>query len=449
MRVWPVILLALLVLPAASSTVAPVREVAFHQFQPIQFVEANFFSNCEIGGVEFDADARGFTFIEGMSSTTTDPIDTESDEEYRGLTSAGCGTMRKEIRVLPTADHLIVRFEASRERDNRAPLPGAGAAAPLIQDLVVRDAAIREIQSRAIFEPEEGSHPIAPFEFTFVGDLGGELSIDWVFLDPGFNADEVTSTPIAGNALSGTVRNASIEATGAALPSLVSNSRSETRQGTELTTQHEVAVQVPQFSGRASAVRVRVEAGLEVLRVIAPDGTDLGAPSTFTGGILGLDHDGVAVQVASSYVQAVVPQSMVDKHGAGQYLFVFEQSRGMAVSAALVPFSIVLLVTPLPFAVLAWVESRAFRREAFGGYARSARNLQYGVVLVFLYYAAVVASAAAGGRLDLMALVPLPLEGVLLYVQLLLAGVAFTALWLVARELYLLVKPRAEPGLGR
>ena len=49
-----------------------------------------------------------------------------------------------------------------------------------------------------------------------------------------------------------------------------------------------------------------------------------------------------------------------------------------------------------------------------------------------------------GGRLDLMASLPLRREAILLYVQVFVATLAFLALYLVARELDLITRPK--PG---
>ncbi len=438
MKRWLVVAALLLILPVvAGQSDARTPEVTFHQFHRIDFAQADFTSTCEIGGVVVSPMGTGFRFVEGRTPNDQDPL----NDDLRGSIGFGCGTMRARLNVLPTADHVVVRFQADRERGDA----GNGAEdASLIQDLVLRDRDVKEIQSRAVFEPRTPSAEATAIEIPFNGKLGGSIYVDWVFADPGTTQQSPQSTSLSGNNFRAGVDDAVVEAIGDALPSLVTAQVDDVRFGTQLRTQTQVAVRLPQFSQEAPAISIRVGPALNLVRVTAPDGTDLGAPATFDGGVLGLDHEGVVVVLSAANSQVVVPQSLVEVHGAGQYMFVFEENQGLVVSPALVPFSVVLLATPLPFAVLAWVESRAFRREAFGGYARSARNLQYAVTLVLLYYVAVVASAAVGGRLDLMALLPLPLEGVLLYIQLGVAGIAFIALWLVARELYMLVKPRPE-----
>ncbi len=441
MKAWPVLVIALLLLPAVTSqSDSPVREVAFHQFQQIWFEDLQVLTSCETGG--FVAEQAGL-LVRFDETIDNNPVAGQSRDLDPFLTS-GCATLRTPLEVPSGTDHVVVRFEASRERTEFNEAINAGA--PLTQDLVVRDAGLREVQSRAVYDPGAPGSEFQPFQFTFVGSLGGNIFLDWVFVDPGFSPQSPVN-PASGQAFGGAIRMATLEAVEPARSAQVRSETKDIRDGTRLTTQHSVMVDVAPFSGNGSSVHVRVASGLDLARVIGPDGQDLGAPATDHGGALGYDHSEVVVGLHAEHTQAVVPQAAVERHGPGTYVFVFEKSRGLEVSTALVPVSVLLLATPLPFAVLAWIESRAFRREAFGGYARSARNLQYGVGLVFLYYAAVVASAAVGGRLDLMAVIPLPLEGVLLYVQLVLAGIAFTALWLVARELYLLVKPRPASAL--
>lgn len=433
---WLPVLVLLAFVPGVLGAIdGPVRDVTIHQFQDVTFIAADFFSDCETGDVDLALAGTMFEFIE-WRSTDSQAVETGGD----GRLTSGCGTMRKPLDVLPGADHVVVRFEANREI---VAAEAANSGSPLIQDLVVREASLREVQSRAVFEPTAGeAKEFERFEFTFVGDVGDRIHIDWVFADANLDIQAPISNPASGQAFGATVQAVSVESIREAAPSQVATSSKDIRDGTRFTTQHLVKVQAPDFERWPSALRVRVAPGLDLARVIGPDGQDLGTPVTFEGGVLGLDHQDVVVEFQPEFSQAVVPAALVGAHGAGEYVFVFEADRGIEVSPALLPFSIILLLTPLPFAALAWFESRAFRREAFGGYARSARNLQWAIGLVLAYYGAVVASAAAGGRLDLMAIRPVPLEGILLYLQLVVAGVAFTVLWLVARELYLLVKPR-------
>jgi hypothetical protein len=131
--------------------------------------------------------------------------------------------------------------------------------------------------------------------------------------------------------------------------------------------------------------------------------------------------------------------------GPGRYTVSFTSVDAVHTYPWLLPLAVLVLLAPLPFALVAYRHVRRFEDEAFGGFRRSARNLRIALVVAFAYYLAVLVSHFAGSRLELMTAWPMPFEAVVLYVQVAIAIAAFLALFAVARELYRITVPKALP----
>lgn len=430
---WPWLTLVALLLVASVAQAQVAREATLVHATTLRFEASDFSSTCDDGVVTIYPDGTGFEFREA-------PEESPQQSGYEaGMTAAGCGTVSKQIAVPEGADHVHLRFAADRDVTSFTVLH---AGQPLEQEVQLRDADGTIVQARPVFDGTAQDRPWTIIDMVHAGTPGPTATVEWTFYDRGFASQTLASNPASGQALVGEVRDVEVMFTGTVPVGQIHEEQQEARDGTTITTQHRVVVAAPEGVHGATALTLRVVPDIRLVDVVAPDGTALGAGVTLAPGQrVGLDTEQVVLDLQPGFTQVTVPHALTQMHGAGDYIFVFQEADSVAVSPALLPLSIVLLLTPLPFAVLAWIEARAFAREAFGGYARSARNLQFGVALVVAYYAAVVLSALVGGRLDLMAWWPMPLEGILLYVQVLMAGVAFTALWLVARELYLLVRP--------
>lgn len=455
-RLAPVVAFCLILLLGSADAQAggAVREVGLEHFHPVLFQEDGLEGGCgagddgttEAGGGAFERDDGGRTIRFFERPPAEDWPGALGDVYGDGYGSTGCGEARVPVVIPNGTDTVRVRFTGDRHIDGF----DANAGAELIQTVSLRYPAGNNA-THEVFAPDAGSADLGAIVIPpFTAHHEGPAEVAWYFEDRGFSGlGQGSPNPISGQDFSATVTDAVVSFS-TTRTDLHTASVRDSREGTQLTKEHrvEVDLQAP-GEGGFSALYVKVAPGLELGRVVAPDGTDLGPAQTYDGeGVLGQDQTYLVLELEEDGVLAMVPAPLTAAHGPGIYRFVFVERSGIEVSPALQPMSLILLATPLPFAVLAWMEARAFRKEAFGGFARSARNLQGGVVLVSLYYGAVLLSAALGGRLALMAVWPMPLEGLLLYVQVGLAVVAFTALWLVAREMFRMVWPRegALPG---
>lgn len=450
-RVAPVVALCTLLLLGGAGAQAGgvVRDVGLEHFHPVAFQADHLQGGCgagdagtaEAGGGAFDR-ADGGTTIHFYERPPADDWPGALGGVYRdGYGSTGCGAATFPIDIPNGTGTVQVRFTGDRQIDGF----DANVGAQLIQTVSLRYPAGNNA-THEVFAPDAGPADMGPIVIPpFTAHHEGPAQVVWYFEDRGYSGlGQGSPNPVSGQDFRATVTDAVVSFS-TTRPDLHTASVRDSRDGTQLTKEHRVDVDLPASEGAFSALHVKVAPGLDLDRVVAPDGTDLGPAQTYDGdGVLGQDQTYVVLELEEDGVLAMVPAPLTAAYGPGTYRFVFVERSGIEVSPALQPMSLILLATPLPFAVLAWMEARAFRKEAFGGFARSARNLQGGVVLVSLYYAAVVLSAALGGRLALMAVWPMPLEGLLLYVQVGLAVVAFTALWLVAREMFRMVWPRDE-----
>lgn len=115
--------------------------------------------------------------------------------------------------------------------------------------------------------------------------------------------------------------------------------------------------------------------------------------------------------------------------------------------ALLVVLAALFLLAPIVLATVVDWQVRQFQREAFGHLRRAARNLRIMAWFVLVYYAGVLAGSLVLGEVGDMVRWPMPAAGVVIYVRIGAAIVAYVLALLVAKELYLVTRPgKLAPG---
>ena len=105
------------------------------------------------------------------------------------------------------------------------------------------------------------------------------------------------------------------------------------------------------------------------------------------------------------------------------------------------------LAAPVGLAIVVDLQVRAFQREAFGHLRKAARNLRVMAWAVLVYYAGVLGGSLAVGDLGDMVRWPMPTAGLVVYVRVGAAVLAYTLALFVAKELYLVTRPgKLAPG---
>ena len=116
----------------------------------------------------------------------------------------------------------------------------------------------------------------------------------------------------------------------------------------------------------------------------------------------------------------------------------------LAILAALV------MAAPVALAAVVDWQIRQFQREAFGHLRRAARNLRLMAWAVLVYYAGVLGGSFAVGDLRAMTEWPMPADGLVVYLRVGAAIVAYILALSVAKELYLVTRPgKMAPGAPR
>ena len=114
---------------------------------------------------------------------------------------------------------------------------------------------------------------------------------------------------------------------------------------------------------------------------------------------------------------------------------------------ALFMLAAAFLAAPVGLAIVVDLQVRAFQREAFGHLRKAARNLRVMAWAVLLYYAGVIAGSLAVGDLADMVAWPMPTSGLVVYIRVGAAILAYTLALFVAKELYLVTRPgKLAPG---
>ncbi len=385
------------------------------------------------GSFRTDADGRGFLYQEA------DAVDAPLVPPGHG--SSGCGQARLGLLLPPGAAALHVSFLADRRVETFLEGDDAGATE---QGVRVRDLdSGRVLHQWEYFARDEHDREGALHgpEAVVLPDGTRNVTLEFYFLDvPPLDGQVPGSEPLSGRAFSSYVHDVAVEVRGAFAPP-ADVRRSEGREGTLLLEEVRVSLEVPEGpSGFAALPRVRAGPDLDFSFLRLPDGRTVDAAHSLNATAL-RGPPAVLASRSNDALEVLANPALARDGGPGPYVFVLRDVADVRVHPALLPLAGVLLGAPLPFATVAFLQARVFARDAFGAYRRAARNLMLGVVVVFVYYLAVVASALAAGRLDLMGVWPLPLEGVLLYVQAGAAVAAFAVLWLSARALFWITRP--------
>ena len=117
------------------------------------------------------------------------------------------------------------------------------------------------------------------------------------------------------------------------------------------------------------------------------------------------------------------------------------------VNPGLVLLAAAFMAAPIVLATIVDYQVRQFQHEAFGHLRKAARNLRVMAWAVLVYYAAVLGGSFVLGDLTTMGEWPMPPEGLVLYIRIGAAIVAYALALLVAKELYLVTRPgKMAPG---
>lgn len=432
---------AAFVLLAAPVAAGPeqVEGVYYDQFTAPLAADFTLTNGC--GGGEWTVSPAGadwFEYIERDIANAFDGVH-QAAGTPEGYFDTGCGLARVTVPVPAGNEHLHVRFTADREvvrATNTVPVN-------LIQQVnLYRPDGTQIVSVPYVETSDEGFEPTRfDLEPIQVPTSISEVIIEWYFEDPGSLVTQETFSVLSGAAFRSRVSNINLEFSDIPVVSEVSSDT--VRHGNLRQETVTVVAEVPDKPG--TAVRVFAAPELEFSHVVLPDGTTLRAVGSIGDRqIPGFDLDRVLLEQTTRYTQVTVPAALTEEHGPGTYSIVFTNIDAVEYSPLLIPFAVLLFALPVPFAALAYLKTRSYEREAFGAYRRSARNLRYGVIVVFAFYAVVLASAFISGRLDLTTVWPLPLEGWLQYIQVAVAIGAFSMLWLVARQLEAITKPAPD-----
>ena len=105
------------------------------------------------------------------------------------------------------------------------------------------------------------------------------------------------------------------------------------------------------------------------------------------------------------------------------------------------------MAAPVVLATIVDFQVRQFQRESFGHLRKAARNLRIMAWGVLVYYAGVLAGSVAVGDLAAMADWPMPAAGLVIYIRIGAAILAYVFALFVAKELYLVTRPgKLAPG---
>lgn len=445
LRAAPALAVVLALLCAAPLAVASghtVREVVFDRVEAIPVADFRFVP-CQSS----DQDTAAFVALDnGFRFEERQPGAGDATPYPGGYLAVGCGEASvtrtvpagaKSAEVLFDGDRVVEEFAVEgttvtrpgRSFEQRIAFRGTGPG----------DREVDYMDSAAGSLPLQ---PVAPDSFLIPPDTTS-FDLAWVFRDQSYFVGPDFPDVLSGQAFSATVANVAVRYPGLPVDAQVTDSLQ--REGTLLVGRTRVVAHVVEPA--AGDLRIEVAEGLAFSHLRAPDGSRFSAhTSRLAAGPEGFDRSAVLVEtLEDGAVQVTVPREVLATFGAGQYTVVFTSVDAVHTYPWLLPLAVLLLLAPLPFALLAYRHVRRFEDEAFGGFRRSARNLRIALVVAFAYYLAVLVSHFVGSRLDLMTAWPLPFEAVLLYLQVFIAVGAFLALFAVARELYRITVPKALP----
>ena len=437
--------LLLLLVSAAPGTFAAghgVREVVLDRIEPVPVTDFRFVP-CRSS----DQDTAAFVPLDnGFRFEERQPGAGDATPYPGGYLAVGCGEASVTRTVPAGARSAEVLFQGDR----------------VVEEFAVEDTTVtrpgRSFEQRIAFrgtgsgdrevdymDSAAGSlplQPIAPDSFLIPHDTTA-FDLAWIFRDQSYFVGPDFPDVLSGQAFSATVADVVVRYPGLPVDAKVSDSLQ--REGTLLVGKTRVVADV--VDPAAGDLRLEVAEGLAFSHLRAPDGSRFDAhTSRLTAGPDGYDRSAILVEtLEDGAVQVTVPSDVLTTFGAGKYTVVFTSVDAVHTYPWLLPLAALILLAPLPFALVAYRHVRRFEDEAFGGFRRSARNLRIALVVAFAYYLAVLVSHFVGSRLDLMTAWPLPFEAVLLYLQVAIAVGAFLALFAVARELYRITVPKALP----
>jgi hypothetical protein len=439
----PLALLALLpAAPLAAAAGHDVRDVVFDRVEAVPVPEFRFVP-CQSS----DQDTGAFTVVDnGFRFEERQPAAGDATPYPGGYLAVGCGEA-SVTRMVPAGAHSAeVRFLGDRVveefavEDTTVTRPGRSFEQRIaFRGTGTGDREVDYMDSGAGSLPMQ---PVAPDSF-LIPRNATSFELAWIFRDQSYFVGPDFPDVLSGQAFSATVQDVVVRYPDLPVPAKVSDSLQ--REGTLLVGKTRVVAEVAE--PEAGDLRIEVAQGLAFSHLRAPDGSRFDAQaSRLAAGPDGFDRSAVLVEtLEDGAVQVTVPREVLATLGAGKYTVVFTSVDAVHTYPWLLPAAILVLLAPLPFALLAYHHVRRFEDEAFGGFRRSARNLRIALVVAFAYYVAVLVSHFVGSRLDLMTAWPLPFEAVLLYLQVAIAVGAFLALFAVAQELYRITVPKALP----
>lgn len=431
------------VAPLAQAAESDVRRVAFDRVEAVPSSEFTLTPCQDTSGQPTGAFIpleNGFRFEERQ------PGAGDAAPYPGGYLALGCGEASVTRPVPEGAKSVEVHFLGDRVVQEFA-VQGTSVTRPdrsFEQRIAFRGtgAGDREVD---YMDPGAGSlplQPVAPDSFLIPRNVT-EFDLAWVFSDQSFFVGPGLPDALSGEDFSATVQDIKVRYPGLPIPATVSDSLQ--REGTLLVGKTRVVADVAEPT--AGDLRIEVAEGLAFSHLRGPGGQRFDTQtSRIAAGPGGFDRSAVLVEsLEDGAVQVTVPQEVLSTFGPGEYTVSFTSVDAVHTYPWLLPLAILILLAPLPFALVAYRHVRRFEDEAFGGFRRSARNLRIALVVAFAYYVAVLVSHFVGSRLDLMTAWPLPFEAILLYLQVAIAIGAFLALFAVARELYRITVPKALP----
>lgn len=436
------LLLGLLALAPVAQAASGVQAVVFDRIERVDPSTFQFSIPCQ-DMAEFVPVAGGFRFEERQPGTAP-----AGGTPYPGgYLALGCGEARLDRLAPVGARSVQVRFQGDRGVDefNVAGTTITRPGRQFDQELRFQSGATDRRVS--YYEPAAGPLPlglVAPDAFLAPAGVDA-FTLTWSFRDSSYFVGQSFPDVLSGQAFSATVQDVVLRFPDLPLEHAVRDSNQ--RQGELLV--ETTRVTVPIADATAGDLRVQVAHGLTFDSLRAPDGTRITTQTTrITEGPDGFNRTAILVESLDQGTEVTVPQEVLARFGPGTYALTFTGVDAVQTHTWFLPFVILILLAPLPFALLAYHHVRRFELEAFGGFRRSARNLRVALVVLFLYYLAVLVGHFLGSRLILMTAWPLPFEALVLYVQVGIAVAAFLALFAVARELYHITVPRDLPAVS-
>jgi hypothetical protein len=443
---WLVVVLLVPLSVAMDLPRGPLMQAEADLFSDLDVADLTLETACVGGVMERDEATAAFRFLE-----TDEPYVTPANAPP-GYFRTGCGQATLEAAVPEGTHHLHLRFWASRavSEFRQDPVPfDISSGIDFNQTVqVFFGGSSTPAYEVAYFPDDATSQPDTYFDLPLVLVPNGTaaLRVVWTFRDDGaFFPSTMVPGPDGGTSVAAQVRDVHLEYSNIPL-AVTGYSLERSRVGEGLQRQMRASIEVPAELLEAYRVdaRIRVDSTFQFTRMVDPSG---GSRSTFgtrfSDGPDGFNRNLVLQERRTDlgYTQITIPDAMTQVHGAGVYTFIVQEFEPLDTNAGLWALAVLLLLAPFPLAVMAFVRIRRFHREAFGGFRRAASGLQVMDIAGVAFYLVVALSAFAGGRIGHMVRWPLSAEGLILYVQMLVALVAFAVLYSVAHHLDAITRP--------